>query len=396
MPWWLEDLHRPGCTMNETSQDWDPKSSAIQRDQRAAYDAMRDRCPVARSELLGWSLFRHEDVVRALNDPATFSNAVSRHPAVPNGMDPPEHTVFRRLIEPYFAADRVQAFEPRCRQIAAALVQPLLGREEVEFVGEFTGWFAVRSQCAFLGWPDELHEPIHQWTQKNHQARLGEDAAATRRVAEEFEGYVMQLLRQRRRAGASGDDATSRLLREHVGTRPLRDDEIVSILRNWTVGEVGTISASVAILTHYLSVHADLQERLRARPSLLPAAIEEILRIHGPLVANRRVTTRAVVIGGRRIGAGERISLNWISANRDPAVFGDPDLFRPDWDRAANLLWGQGIHVCPGAPLARMELRVAMQELLERTTRVDPIAQRPPALAHYPAGGFEALALRIV
>ena len=382
--------------MNETSQDWDPKSSAVQRDQRGAYDAMRDRCPVARSDLLGWSLFRHEDVVRVLNDPATFSSIVSRHRAVPNGMDPPEHTVFRRLIEPYFAADRIQAFEPHCRRIAANLVQPLRGREQVELVGEFAGWFAVRSQCAFLGWPAELHEPIHRWTQKNHQVRLGEDAAATRRVAEEFEGFVAQLLRQRRAVGASaGDDATSRLLREQVQGRPLRDDEIVSILRNWTVGEVGTIAASIAILVHYLSVHAELQEQLRTAPAMLPGAIEEILRIHGPLVANRRVTTRAVEIGGRRIGAGERISLNWIAANRDPGIFGDPDMYRPDRDPATNLLWGQGIHVCPGAPLARMALRVVIEALFAHTTRIGLSAQRPSVLAPFPEGGFTTLSLQI-
>ena len=175
----------------------------------------------------------------------------------------------------------------------------------------------------------------------------------------------------------------------------MRDEEIVSILRNWTVGEVGTISASVGILVHYISEHADLQQRLSAQPSLLPAAIEEILRIHGPLVANRRITTRPVEIGGRKIGAGERISLIWISANRDGRVFEDPEAFRLDRDPAANLLYGAGIHVCPGAPLARMEMRVAIEELLAHTTRIEPIPDRPPTSAVYPASGFATLPLRI-
>jgi len=148
-------------------------------------------------------------------------------------------------------------------------------------------------------------------------------------------------------------------------------------------------------LVHYISEHADLQRRLRAQPSLLPAAIEEILRIHGPLVANRRITTHPVEMGGRKIGAGERISLIWISANRDGRVFEDPDAFRLDRDPAANLLYGAGIHVCPGAPLARMEMRVSMEELLARTTRIDPIPDRPPASAVYPASGFATLPLRI-
>jgi len=377
-------------------QDWNPTSDAVLRDQRAAYDEMRERCPVAHSDLLGWSLFRHEDIVRVLNDPGTFSSVVSRHLSVPNGMDPPEHTAYRRVIEPYFRPDRMDAFRPQCRRIAGDLVQSLLKRVEVELITEFAHEYAVRVQCAFLGWPADMHEPLHLWMQRNHGATLAQDRAAMANVAHEFEGYVGELLRVRRSAGAQViDDITASLLRERVGDRPLRDEEIVSILRNWTVGEVGTISAAVGILAHYLCEHADLQQRLRMQPSLLPDAIEEILRIHGPLVANRRITTRPVEIGGRKVDAGERISLNWISANRDGRVFEDPDAFRLDRDPAANLLYGAGIHVCPGAPLARMEMRVSMEELLARTTRIDPIPDRPPASAVYPASGFATLPLRI-
>lgn len=377
-------------------QDWDPTSDAVLRDQRAAYDEMRERCPVAYSDFLGWSLFRHEDIVRVLNDPDTFSNAVSRHLSVPNGMDPPEHTEYRRIIEPYFRPERMEAFEPQCRKIAANLVQSLLERDEVELISEFAQWFAVRVQCTFLGWPTDMYEPLRLWTQKNHKATFAEDRAAMAEIAREFEGYVDELLQVRRAAGAqASDDITTSLLRQQVWARPLRDEEIVSVLRNWTVGEVGTISAAVGILVHYISEHAELQQRLRAQPSLLPDAIEEILRIHGPLVANRRITTRPVEIGGRKIGAGERISLIWISANRDGRVFEDPEAFRLDRDPAANLLYGAGVHVCPAPPLTRMEMRVAMEELLAHTTRIDPIPDRPPTGAVYPASGFATLSLRI-
>lgn len=180
-----------------------------------------------------------------------------------------------------------------------------------------------------------------------------------------------------------------------MGARHLKDDEIVSILRNWTVGEVGTISASVGILVHYISERVDVQQQLRAQPSLLSDAIEEILRIYGPLIANRRITTRPVEIGGRKIGAGERISLIWVSANRDDRVFDDPETFRPNRDQAGNLLYGAGIHVCPGAPLARMEMRLVMEELLARTTRISLIPEKPPTNAIYPASGFASLSLRI-
>lgn len=377
-------------------QDWDPTSAAALLDQRATFDDLRERCPVAYSDFLGWSLFRHQDVLRVLNDSATFSSVVSRHLSVPNGMDPPEHTGYRRIVERYFQPARMQAFEPPCREIAARLVRDLAGRDTLEFISVFAQPFAVRVQCAFLGWPAHLHEPLRVWTQKNREASLALDRPAMAALASEFARHVNELLQNRRTSDALAEsDIVTSLLAQQVDGRPLRDEEIASILRNWTVGEVGTISASVGILAHYLAQHGDLQQQLRAQPSLLPEAIDEMLRLHGPLVANRRSTTRPVEIGGRQIAAGERLSLNWMAANRDPRVFEAADTFRLGRDPAANLLYGAGIHVCPGAPLARMELLVVMQALLGGTTRISLPADPPPTLAVYPASGFASLPLRV-
>lgn len=377
-------------------QDWDPRSDAVTRDHRGACDKMRERCPVAYSDFLGWSLFRHDDIVRVLNDPATFSSVVSKHVSVPNGMDPPEHSGYRRVIEPYFRPERVNAFEPEFRKIAAALVESLGESGQVELIGAFSRRFAVQVQCAFLGWPARMHEPLHDWTLKNRRATFAQDRAAIAAVASEFEGYVDALLHARRGNGVRPQrDITASLIQEKVAGRPLGDAEIASILRNWTVGEIGTISAAIGILVHHLCQDAQLQQRLRAHPSLLPDAIEEILRIHGPLVANRRVTTRAVEIGGRKIEAGQRITLMWIPANRDGRVFKDPEAVRLGRDQGPNLLYGAGIHVCPGACLARMELRVAMEELLARTTSITGVDGMPATCAIYPDSGFATLFVRV-
>ena len=377
--------------------DWDPRSPEVLRDPRAAYDEMRRRCPVAYSEFMGWSLFRHEDVTRVLLDPETFSSAVSQHLSVPGGMDPPEHTAYRRIIESYFSVKRMEAFEPVCREIAVRLVQGLSARKKVEFIAGAALPFAVQVQCAFLGWPSTLHEPLMQWTRKNQEATLAQDRKAMSEIALEFEGLIDALLEARLGTGAGREtDITAALMHEKVWGRLLSNEEIASILRNWTVGEIGTLSAAVGILAHFLATHLKLQKQLRARSELLPTAIDEILRIHGPLVANRRVTTRPVEIGGRPIEAGERVTLMWISANRDERVFEDPDTFRLDRDSGKNLLYGAGIHACPGAPLARLELRVFLEELLSRTResglRVDP--EKAPRLDVYPAGGFATLPLR--
>lgn len=381
---------------NQPTPDWDPKSEEVRRDQRAAYDAMRRRCPVAYSEFLGWSLFRHEDVLRALLDHETFSNAVSRHLSVPNGMDAPEHTPYRRIIEPYFSAERMAAFEPVCRELVVKLVRDLPARQEVEFIGEVALQFAAQVQCAFLGWPPSLAGRLAAWTRKNHAATLTQNREALSEIAREFEELIDDLLETRLRNDTDpATDITAALMNEKVWGRPLSNEEVSSILRNWTVGEIGTISASAGILAHYFAEHPELQQRLRTEREIIPPAIDEILRLHGPLVANRRVTTRPVEIGGRKIGAGERISLNWISANRDEQVFEDPDAFRLDRDPAKNLLYGAGIHVCPGAPLARLELRIFVEELLSHTTRLATIPEKNATLAVFPASGFASLPLQI-
>lgn len=382
--------------MENKSADWDPRSETVLKDQMATYDDMRRRCPVATSRYGYTSLFRHADVMHVLMDHETYSNAVSRFPSVPNGMDPPEHTAYRRLIEPYFEPQQMEAFAPVCREVAVRLVQALPEQASVELMTDFAQIFALQIQCAWLGWPVELHEPLRLWTLKNQAATLARDEAAMSAVALEFDGYIKDLLTARRNAGsAAPDDVTTRLLRDQALGRPLTDDEIVSILRNWTVGELGTIAASIGILVHYLAGHGALQQQLREQPALLPAAIDEILRIHAPLVMNRRVTTREVTLGERTLAAGTRLALIWASANRDEAVFGDPDEFRLDREPQLNLLYGAGIHVCPGAPLARLELRVVMEELLGRTRRMALLADQQPVKAFFPASGFSSLPLHI-
>jgi cytochrome P450 len=373
---------------------WDPQSAAATADQIAVYDSMRRACPVAHSKLLHWSLFRHADVVRALADPATFSNEVSAHLSVPNGIDAPLHTAYRRIIDPYFSAGRMQALEPVCRRLASGLLESLPVDRDVEVMGELAQPFALRAQAAFLDWPAELHQPLREWVRANHAATRARDPAATAAVALEFDRHIRAVLEERRLRPGHGDDVASRLLREQVDGRDLTEAEIVSILRNWTVGELATIAASVGILVYFLARRPDVVRQLRADAGLLPAAIDEILRIHPPLIASRRKTRCPVAIAGTCLDAGERVTLLWASANRDEQVCGDPDEFRLDRDPASNLLYGQGVHVCPGAPLARLELRVLVEELLKRGT-LPRLADNPtPSRATYPGSGFTSLWVR--
>ncbi len=383
---------------DDKKSDWNPKSELASRDQVEINDEMRQRCPVAHSDMLGWSIFRHADVKRILNDRESFSNVVSQHLTVPDGMDPPEHTAYRETIEPYFAADRVDQFEPVCRQIADDLIDAAFadGRD-VEVNDELAARFAARVQCAFLGWPDGLSTRLIEWMANNHQAIRESNRTAMSHLARQFEAIVDEQVDQRIVNDADDrNDVTSSLMRERVFGRKLSSEELSSILRNWTVGEIGTISASNGILLHHLAGDENLQSQLRDDSALLPNGIDEILRIHNPLVSNRRVTKCPVRIGDRDLDADERITLHWISANRDEDAFDDAEKIRVDRDPTNNLLYGAGIHVCPGAALSRMELRVFVESLFEKTAWIAPQPDSPAVRAFYPASGFSSLVLRQV
>lgn len=377
--------------IHRTKPDWDPRSLAVRRDPLAAFDAMREKQSVAYSDFLGWSIFRHADVLRVLRDPANFSSRVSRHVSVPSGMDPPQHGAFRELVESFFSPPRMTAFEPMCRELVFQLVESLRRDSCIEWMERAATPLAVDMQCGFLRWPASMQRQLSSWMRENQAAIFAEDQDRLSQLACRFVEAVRDVVRNR---DDSIEDITAELLRANVHGRSLHEDELVSILRNWTAGEVGTMSAAFGIVARYLAENQDLQRLLRAEPHRIPYAIDEILRIEGPLVSNRRVTTQAVEFDARQIPAGQRITVIWLAANRDGRVFEEPTRFRWNRDRALNLLYGAGLHYCPGAPLARLELRVFVEELLAATIaiKLGPGSCEP---ATYPAGGYSRATLSV-
>lgn len=325
--------------------------------------------------------------MRVLQDHQAFSSAVSAHVSVPNSMDPPEHTHYRDIIEPYFSPEAMTTFEPICRTIARNLVDRAPTDKPFNCIDQLAKPFALEVQCEFLGWPKEQQARLRLWMEKNQTAVLAGNRTRMGEVALEFSLMVAEILAQKRIAQTP--DVIGSLTRDKVYGRLLKDEEITSILRNWTGGEVGTITAAVGIIIYFLAQHQDIQTELRAHPEKIPEAIDEILRIHGPLMTNRRVTTCPVTLNGRDIDAGERLTLFWVSANRDESVFENARTFQWNRNPADNLLYGAGIHVCPGAPLARLELKLIINEIMKRTHHIS-LAQAP-AHAAYPAGGFNEL-----
>lgn len=348
-------------------------------------------------------LRRHADVVAAALDPETFSSAVSRHLNVPNGMDGEEHSRYREVVDRYMSDERSAELEPTCRAVARELLAQLPSGVPVDVVGGLGRSYAVRAQSRWLGWPAALEQPLLAWMADNHAATRSGELARTTEIARRFDKIITDLVNTRRmgRIGGRGVpvDPTDELAHDFVGNAPLLLTEIVSILRNWTAGDLGTISRCMGSIVNHLAQHQELQAELRERSSdesFVNAAIDEMLRIDNPFLSNRRIATRDVEVGGpgsdgARIDAGQRVYFDWVSANRDPAVFGDPDEFRPEENAANNVVYGVGKHVCPGRTLSTMELRVATVELLAHTTLIEPATGFENVRETHPLAGFRSL-----
>ena len=277
--------------------------------------------------------------------------------------------------------------------------------------------FAVRAQCAWLGWPTELEPKLLQWMRDNHSATRSKDDVKMAQVAQDFDDIIRSVLQPYRNTdevagmfkastaenNTAGNNiaknniaknsldmnsVTAQLCREHIDGRELSEAELVSILRNWTGGDLGSIALCVGVIIAHIVKHPEqVSVWSRATDSELEAIIDEILRIDDPFVSNRRITTCPVSIGAHKLPKGARVQLNWTSANRDEAVFGDND-FDPQKHAAANVVYGIGKHVCPGHLLATWQLRIATQALLTHFKDIQLAAGFSLQREQPPLGGY--------
>lgn len=363
-------------------------------DYRQVLEEQRRRCPVAHDEDGSYTFLSHPDVRAAALDLETFSSAVSAHRAIPNSLDGAEHRADRDLIDKYMTPRAVKQQEPQCQDHAQRIVRGIVPGHPVDAIAEIGTPFAVRTQSTWLGWPTSVEGDLVTWVADNQNAAGPTDRALHVEIAERFDAIIRGILDQHR-AGTQ-DDVTWALMNDQVNGRRLEDVELVSILRNWTSGDLGSLAASIGVIVQALAADPEHQKELRGlysqgRTLDFEDALEELLRIDDPFVSNRRVTTADTVVSGVEIPAGSRVHLDWTAANRDPEVFPDPDRFDPAANMDNNLVFGAGPHVCPGRDLTLMELRVMVWELLAQTTWIrlaDPDSLKRKAA---PASGWETV-----
>jgi cytochrome P450 len=378
------------------SHDFDPLQPETLDSAHADYRRLRGACPVAHSDAWGgfWALMSHADVAAAAADWQTFitsqQNVVpkvaftGRRP--PLHLDPPEHTPYRRALAPLLTERQVARLEPVVRGICRDLLAPMMAAGGGDVCADYGAPMPV---AVFAHWMNLDADAIAALTDAGRRYNVAVQSAdmdTTKETSLLLYDMARAVVAQRRAAPLPVDeDATSALLAVRVDGKPLPEEMIVGTIRQVLV--VGLIAPSVVIgsITVHLARHPDLQARLRADPTLMPAAIEEFLRLYAPYRGFARTATHEVTIGGRVIPAGEPIALVYASANRDEAVFDDADAFRLDRPNMKDsLAFGRGTHNCVGAALARLELRVAIEELLAAAPAIalagEPKATRFPEI----------------
>lgn len=345
-----------------TALAWDPADPQFHSDPSAYYRWLRDEEPVHLHAASGaYFLARFEDVWQATADWQTYSSASPvaklRHMA---SMDPPDHDRLRASVARFFAPSRIAALEPELRAICRALLDGWSGQREVELVESFAAVFPSRVIHRLLGVAPELDLPIRRAALAVGAAR-DPDALAARMQA--FVGET-------RRAEAVDPSSTTgilpQLLRE-VGPEALSREEIGGVFSNLILAGTDTVTNLIGNGLVLLARDPDARAALVADPRAIPAAVEEMLRFESPVQSLARRTTRAVSLHGTSIPVGAEVRLLWGAANRDEREFGPlADRFLPRRAIRRHLALGHGIHFCLGAGLARLEARIAFEEILAR------------------------------
>jgi cytochrome P450 len=365
-------------------------SDEMRRNPYPAYDRLRAASPVLHLEAFDlWMILDYDGVRRALTDHAVFSSDLSHVPGQGNPgewflfFDPPRHTRLRALIAKAFTPRVVANLEPRIRELSCQLLDNTVGRGEVDLIEEFSGPLPMRVIAELLGIPAEDWPRYRRWSDAilaiaNTFAR-GKAAerifAEYRAVTEEMQVALPELIARVRTARPEA--LLAGLAEAEVGGERLTPREVLGFVQLLLVGgQETTVNLINNAILCFLE-HPDQLARLRAAPDLLPSAIEEVLRYRTPLQWMPRATARDVEVHGRVIPAGKLVLPVIGSANRDPQQFADAGRFDIARDPNPHIAFGHGIHVCLGAPLARLEARIALADFLGRVSAFELAADGP-------------------
>ncbi len=327
------------------------------------YRRMREEQPISADPRRGWMVFRYRDVQPVLSDHQSFSSEFGDLGLL--NTDPPRHRQLRSLVSQTFTPRTVEQLAGQIEQITAGLLERL--PPEPDLIRDLAVPLPITVIAGLLGIPAQDRERFKRWS--DAVVTGGGAGMPVRQAREEMQAYFGQLLDRRR--SRPGSDLISALVQARVDGESLTRSELISFCVLLLIAGNETTTNLIGNAVLCLDEHPQAAAELRQRPDLLEGAIEEVLRYRSPIQAMFRIARPGATLDGQELPAGAPV-LAWIgSANRDPEQFPDPDRFDIHRQPNHHLAFGQGIHFCLGAPLARLEARIALRALLQRPLVVD-------------------------
>ena len=337
------------------------RTNEFHRDPYPTYRRLRDEHPVFHDAARGaYVLSRFADVREAARDHLRFSSAATRSEVFDRitRMDPPEHDRWRDLLSPRFRPRRIGSLESEVRAVARAALDAGRGRTSFDIVEDYAATIPSTMIGDLIGLPRACHRRCHVLSEISIAGEPAEAAAANDEIFAMFE----PVLAARRREPA--DDFVSVLLEATVDGRPLTHEQLLGYCLHLVVAGNDTTANLIGTGTVHLAHNPALRAQLVAEPARIPDFVEEMLRFDGPVQMLFRTTVVPVELHGVVIPAGAPVELYWGAGNRDERQFNDPDAFVLGRPELPHLAFGHGVHFCLGAHLARLEARVAFEELL--------------------------------
>ena len=370
-------------------------SAEMRRNPYPLYEHLRRESPVFHEPRAGlWMVFAYDDVKRVLTDHASFSSRA----APPGGQpldwmifqDPPRQTKLRALVLRAFTPRVIAALEPRIHTLVHELVDAAVARgQQMDVAADLAVPLPLRVIADMIGIPFADRARFQRWSDAIlglSETIAGGDGAehaviAYRAASAEMRAYLADAVPRRRERPE--DDLLSRLVVAELDGDRLSDDEILGFFQLLLVAGSETTTNLIGNAVLCFAERPEVPELLRTTPELLPSVIEEVLRYRSPVQAMFRRTTHAIELHGQTVPADQLVLAMIGSANRDPAHFDRADRFEPTRDPNPHVAFGHGVHFCLGAPLARLEGRIALEYLLERVPRFELAGEWEPRKAFH-------------
>ena len=385
--------------------DFDPDVPEDFDSPHAMFKDLRRRCPVAYSDAMGgfWAVSKYDDIVRVLTDWETFTTTIQnvvprvattqRRP--PLHLDPPGNVPYRNAITRLMTPAKLAPWRAKIEREVEELLTPFVEKGEGDICRDFSFILPIAVLADFFRLPEANARRIRVVGSEFNMALQRRDDENVRKYSDELYGIARQLIEDRKIQPQDPDvDPISSLLAVRIDGAPLPDAMILGALRQFLMVGIVAPTTFIGSAVVHLARNPEHHTLLKHDPHLVPDAVEEMLRLYTPYRGFARTARRDVRFGDKLVREGEVVAAVFTSGNRDEAVFDNPDEFDLTRRKKDLLTFGRGPHMCPGAPLARLLLNVAIEGIVRRTSRLEIAGEI--TMTSWPEYGPLAVPVRVV